>query len=156
MGWLTVVVLVAGLVAGLWCVLAAVEVARWHAERGTRAIPSILVPAAAVGTAVAVFVTVLVLIGRQSSASGHMVVFMVAVFSAVLAWFVVMIYAMMPPARRWRLTQAFAGRAEQVLGPRPGGSVKPAGGRNRGEPSAVLAGHAGRGGRAGLAQTLRT
>ncbi|MFQ2845602.1 hypothetical protein [Mycobacterium paragordonae] len=115
LGWLTIVVLVAGLVAGLWCVLAGVNVARWRAERGIRAIPSIPVPAAAVATAVAVFVTVLVLIGRQSSAAGHMVVFVVAAFLAVLAWFAVMIYVM-TPAQRWRLTQAFAGRAEQVLG----------------------------------------
>lgn len=114
-GWVTIGIVAVGLVAGLWCAAAGVGVARWHAARGTRAIPTIPVPAAAVVTAVAVFVTVVALIGRQSSATGHMLVFTVAAFLAALAWLAVMVYAM-PPAQRWRLTQAFAGRAEQVLG----------------------------------------
>lgn len=114
-GWFTIVVLAAGLVAGLWCVLAAVNVARWHAERGTRAIPTIPVPAAAVVVAVAVFITVLVLIGRQSNPGVRGLVFVGGAALAVAAGFAVMIYASMP-AHYWRLAQAFAGRAEQVLG----------------------------------------
>jgi|GEM_PF-5086381 len=114
-GWFTIVVLAAGLVAGLWCVLAAVNVARWHAERGTRAIPTIPVPAAAIVAAVAVFITVLVLIGRQSNPGVRGLVFVGGAGLAVAAGFAVMIYASMP-AHYWRLTQAFAGRAEQVLG----------------------------------------
>ncbi|BDE17436.1 hypothetical protein MKCMC460_62960 (plasmid) [Mycobacterium sp. 20KCMC460] len=115
MGWFAIVVLAAGVVAGLWCVLAAVNVSRWHAERGTRAIPKIPVSAAAIVVAAAVFVAVLMLIGRQSNPGARGLVFVGGAGLAVGAWFVVMIYASMP-AHYWRLTQAFAGRAEQVLG----------------------------------------
>lgn len=114
-GWLTIAVLVVGLVAGLWCVLAGVRVVRWHAGRGAGAVPKIPVPAAACAAAVAGFITVMAVIGRQSSAIGHMLVFMTAAVVAVAAWFAVMIAAM-TRADDWRLTQAFAGRAEQVLG----------------------------------------
>ena len=114
-GWVVIAIVVVGLVAGLWCVLAAAGVARWWASHGTGAVPKIPVPALAVLAAAAVFVTVLVLVGRQSSAAAHMIVFMVGVFLGVAAWWVVMITGMMP-AEYWRTTQAFAGRADQVLG----------------------------------------
>lgn len=114
-GWLTIAIMVVGLVAGLWCAFAAANVARWHASHGTRAIPGIPVPAAAVAAAVAVFVAILVLIGRQSSATGHMLVFTVGMSLAAAAWFAVMTFAR-TPADQWRTTQAFAGEADKVLG----------------------------------------
>ena len=114
-GWVTIGIVAVGLVAVLWCVVAGVGVVRWHAARGTGAIPKIPVPAAAVVVAVAVFVTVLALIGRQSNPGVRALVFIGAAALGVVAWFVVMVYAMLP-AEHWRLAQAFAGRAEQVLG----------------------------------------
>ena len=114
-GWAAIAIVAVGLVAELWCVLAAAGVARWWASHGTGAVPKIPVPALAVFAAAAVFVTVLVLVGRQSSAAAHMIVFMVGVFLGVAAWWVVMIVGMMP-GEYWRTTQAFAGRADQVLG----------------------------------------
>ena len=110
LGWLTIVIGLAGLVAALWCVAAGVNVGRWHASHGTRAVPQIPVPAAAVVAAVAVFAIMLALTGR------HRVLFMaVGPFLAAAAFFAVMVYASMP-AWQWRQTQAFAGQADQVLG----------------------------------------
>jgi hypothetical protein len=115
MGWFTVVVLAVGLVAGLWCVFAAANVAGWASSGGRRAVPKIPVPVAAVAAAVAVFVTVLVLVGRQSSPAGHMLVFVGGAAVSCVTWFAVMVVGM-NRAEQWRTTQAFAGLADQVLG----------------------------------------
>jgi hypothetical protein len=115
MGWFTVIVLAVGLVAGLWCVFAVAAWSGWAASGGRRAVPKIPVPAPATATAVMVFVGLLLLFGRQSSAAGHMIVTVLADAVAACVFFAVLTFGT-DPAARFRRVQAFAARADQVLG----------------------------------------
>lgn len=114
-GWLTLGIAVVGLVALLWCVVSAVNVTRWQSDHGTGAVPKLPVPALAAFSAATVFLVLLFWLGRSESTTAHMVVFMLAMFVAVCAGLAVMTFASMR-ADYWRQVQAFAGRADQVLG----------------------------------------
>lgn len=114
-GWLTLGIAVVGLVALLWCVVAAVNVTRWRSDHGIGAVPKLPVPALAAFIAASVFLVVLFWLGRSESTTVHMMVFMLGMFVGVCAGLAVMTFASMR-ADYWRKVQAFAGRADQVLG----------------------------------------
>lgn len=114
-GWAVLALFVAFLAALLWCVGSGLAWSRWHSSGGTRAIPKIPVPVGAYAAGFAAFTVVMLLIGRRESAAGHALVAMIALGVGVAAFFAVMIYCMYP-AERFRRVQAYAARADQVLG----------------------------------------
>lgn len=115
LGWFTLAVVLAGAVAVACCAWSGMNVMRWRAGRGTGAIPTIPVVALAVVAAVTVFIVVFFLFGSDRRLSWHVLAAVVGMVLGAVAWFAVMFFTMMP-ADYWRITQGFAGRADQVLG----------------------------------------
>jgi type IV secretion system protein VirD4 len=117
LGWIVIVILLPALVAGVWSVASAVFWWLWASSGGTQAVPNIPVPALAGSAAAMVFTILLGLFGRHSSATAavHVIVTLAAAAAAGCTFKVVMTYAT-DPAVRFRRVQAFAARADQVLG----------------------------------------
>jgi hypothetical protein len=109
-GWVTVAVALAGVAAALMCAQAYFGVSRWRDGGGTSAVPKIPVRAAAVAAFALTFVVLLVVIGRHQVLFGG-----IGPLLAGAAFAVVGRYGSRA-AQHWRLTQAFAARADQVIG----------------------------------------
>ncbi|SLF47250.1 hypothetical protein [Mycobacteroides abscessus] len=114
-GWAVLALFVGFVVALIWCVGAGLAWSRWHSSGGTRAVPKIPVLAAAYAAGFAAFTVVMVLIGRRESVGEHVVVALMAVAVAWATGWAVMMFCVIPAARL-RAVQAFAARADQVLG----------------------------------------
>jgi hypothetical protein len=109
-GWGTVAVALAGVAAVLMCVQAYFGVSRWRDGGGTSAVPKIPVRAAAVAAFALTFVALLVAIGRHQVLFGGIGPLLAGAVFAVVGRYG------SSAARHWRLTQAFAARADQVIG----------------------------------------
>lgn len=109
-GWVTVAVALAGIAAALMCVRAYFAVSRWRDSGGTSAVPKIPVRAAAVAAFALTLVVLLAVTGRHQVLFGG-----IGPLLALAAFAVVGRYGS-SAAQHWRLTQAFADRANQVIG----------------------------------------
>ncbi|MBE5507626.1 hypothetical protein QMY57_25805 (plasmid) [Mycobacteroides abscessus subsp. abscessus] len=114
-GWAVLAGFVVFLVALGVLAFSGLSWSRWHSAGGTRAIPRIWVPAGAYTAGFAAFLLVMALIGRRESTAGHAIVGILALTAAAVAGVAVMGYCTVP-AQRFRGVQAYAARADQVLG----------------------------------------
>lgn len=114
-GWAAIAGFVVFMVALLVLAASGLSWSRWHSAGGTRAIPRILVPVGAYVAGFAAFMLVMLLIGRRESTAGHFIVGLLASAAAGGAGWAVWTYCT-AAAQRFRAVQAFAARADQVLG----------------------------------------
>lgn len=114
-GWAVIAGFVVFVVALLVLAASGLSWSRWHSAGGTRAIPKIPVPVAAYAAGFAAFTVVMLVLGRSDAAAVRVFVSVLASAAGVVAFLAVMIYAM-APAERFRRVQAYAARADQVLG----------------------------------------
>lgn len=114
-GWAVIAATVVALVAGLVLIGYLTSWYGWKESGGTKPIPRIPVPVAAYVAAMIAFWLVMLLIGRRESTAGHFIVGLLAIGAACGAGWAVWNYCT-GSAQRFRAVQAFAARADQVLG----------------------------------------